>query len=835
MALLLRLGTPRATDKPMRTSAKIFITASASLGFAIMLFALRNWECKDPVHLIAYLAIALVASGLKVRLPDVNGTMSVNFLFILLGIMELSFPETMLIGCTATLVQCFLKMSRPTKFVRVVFNVFSMMPPAVAAAYYAFHGFARFFGHSQALMIMAAGSVYFFANTVSVAAIISLAENQPFRKTWRDCYFWSFPYYLAGAGLVALIHLVNSVAGWQTTLLVLPVVYWVYRSYRLYLSKLENEKRHVEDEKRHVQDMASLHLRTIEALALAIDAKDHITHDHLQRVRVYAIEIGKELGLSGSDLEALKAAAMLHDIGKLAVPEHIINKPGKLTPEEFDKMKIHPTVGAEILARVRFPYDVVPIVRSHHEKWDGTGYPDGLRGDAIPIAARILSAVDCLDALASDRPYRRALPLEEAMDEVAKQSGRDFDPQVVAILKRRYIELERLARSEPTELDLSLAIPEKVERGAAPAAGFEAESARSVTAQSSTSGSFLHSIAAAHQEAQMLLELTHDLGSSLSLDETLSLVSARLRKLIPYDAIAVWIRNDDALIPAYVNGDNFRMFASLRIPMGQGLSGWVAQNCKPIFNGNPSVEPEYLHDPTKISTLRSAISVPLGGLTELSGALTLYREGLEAFSKDHLRILLAISSKVALSIENAMKYQQAENSATTDYLTGLPNARALFLQLDREVARCERSKTPLAVLVCDLNGFKNVNDRYGHLEGNRVLRLFSNLVKDCCREYDCVARMGGDEFVIVAPGMDPEAAREKALRLHRCAIEAGAQVCRDQLLSASVGMAFFPQDGDDAEQLLAVADRQMYIAKRSHYREAEIPRLGSFPTCAVVN
>src|ERR1700761_4219091 len=180
--------------------------------------------------------------------------------------------------------------------------------------------------------------------------------------------------------------------------------------------------------------MASLHLFTIEALALAIDAKDHTTHEHLSRVRTYAVELANDMKLPDNELEALRAAALLHDIGKLAVPEHIISKPGKLTPEEFEKMKIHPVVGAEILERVEFPYPVVPIVRSHHEKWDGSGYPDGLAGAQIPIGARILSAVDCLDALASDRQYRRALPLDQAMAEVAKLSGKSFDPDVVALL-----------------------------------------------------------------------------------------------------------------------------------------------------------------------------------------------------------------------------------------------------------------------------------------------------------------------------------------------------------------------------------------------------------------
>src|SRR6059058_3595522 len=187
--------------------------------------------------------------------------------------------------------------------------------------------------------------------------------------------------------------------------------------------------------------MANLHLRTIEALALAIEAKDHTTHEHLQRVRVYAIEVAKELGVAGPEMEALHAAALLHDIGKLAIPEHIISKTGRLTPEEFEKVKIHPVVGAEILERVRFPYPVVPIVRAHHEKWDGSGYPAGLKGEQIPIGARILSAVDFLDALASDRQYRRAIPLQEVMARLTQESGKSFDPKVVDVLQRRYVHM----------------------------------------------------------------------------------------------------------------------------------------------------------------------------------------------------------------------------------------------------------------------------------------------------------------------------------------------------------------------------------------------------------
>jgi len=309
------------------------------------------------------------------------------------------------------------------------------------------------------------------------------------------------------------------------------------------------------------------------------------------------------------------------------------------------------------------------------------------------------------------------------MQKLNAESGKSFDPKVVEILQKRYHHLERLAVAKSAaDGNMPLSTTIKIQRGEAPAAGFE-NVTRQETPGSDTT--FLSSIAAARQEAQALFELSQDLGASLSLGETLSVFSVKLKPMVPYDAIAIYIQRDNELIPEYVNGDNYRLFSSLRIPVGQGLSGWVAHNKKPIINGNPSVEPGYLNDPTKFSTLRSALAVPLEGVGGVIGVLALYRLERDAFKSDHLRIVLAVSSKMALSIENALKYQQAESSATTDYLTGLPNARSLFMQLDRDLARCKRDNSSLTVMVSDMDGFKQINDRFGHLEGNRVLRLFA--------------------------------------------------------------------------------------------------------------
>jgi diguanylate cyclase (GGDEF)-like protein/putative nucleotidyltransferase with HDIG domain len=823
----------KAEADALSLQTKAFVGITASFGVVVLSYSLAHWQSHDLMRFGCYLLVAVLASGLKVQLPGIDGTMSVNFLFILLGVLELSLPETLVIGCTATLVQSVYQARKRLDPVKVIFNVAGMMANASGLTYLSYHWLVDRLGSNKPMLLMVAALVFFFANTLPISIVIAMTEGKSSRKVWSECYFWSFPYYLVGAAAVGLVGIVNKSAGWQTSLLVLPLIYWVYRSYRLYLGRLEAEKERVEVEKRHVEQIASLNMRTIEALALAIEAKDHTTHTHLQRVRTYAVEIARELSLDEAQIEALRAAALLHDIGKLAVPEQIINKPGKLSREEFEKMKVHPIVGAEILERVAFPYPVAPIVRSHHERWDGSGYPEGLLGEDIPIGARILAAVDCLDALASDRQYRPALPLVEAMAKVKEKAGTWFDPRIVEILERRYIDLERMAQmSEDTAASFGVSKMVRVEHGLAPAAGFERTEP---THGMPDSADFLSSIASARQEAQTMFELSQDLGVSLSLSETLSVLSMRLRRMIPYDSIAVFVNRNGWLLPELVSGENFRPLSSLKIRVGEGLCGWVAANCKPIVNGNPQVESGYAIEPGKNAPLQSALVVPLEGLNGVVGVLAMYQTTRDAFTPDHLRILLAVASKVALSVENALKYQQAESSATTDYLTGLPNARSLFVHLAQEVARCRRMKTTLAVLVCDIDGFKQINDSFGHLEGDKLLREFTTRLKDVCRGYDYVARMGGDEFVITAPGLTPEAAREKAERLNQAAIESGRHVCGRDLITLSVGMAFCPDDGTDVERLLAEADRRMYSMKQVHHAEAAARELDAKKIGATAN
>jgi putative nucleotidyltransferase with HDIG domain len=627
-------------------AARGYIAGTALIALACFALSIFQWHSSDPVKFVCYLVAAVLASSFKVSLPGIEGTLSMNFLFTLVGILELSLPEVLLMGLVSTLAQFYWKPVRQLKTVQLVFNL-SHVTICGAAAYGAYKLVSIYVLHGTGpLALLAAAITHFVFGTVGMATIIGLTENKRIQQVWTDSYLWLLPYYLVGAAVAGFVSLLNRHVGWQAAALVLPPIYLLYRSYRLYLGKLETEKTHAEK-------LSSLHLRTIEALALAIEAKDQNTGEHLQRVRIYAMELARELGLTEDETEALRAASVLHDIGKLAVPEHIISKPGKLTPEEFEKMKIHPIVGAEILEQVDFPYPVVPIVRAHHEKWDGSGYPYGLKGEEIPIGARILTAVDCLDALASDRQYRRALPLDKAMSMVVSEAGKSFDPRVVEILARRYVELEKLANEQPLQAPPKLSTDVKVKRGLAPDAGFaaaEATPVRSAEANQDAGGL----VAAARREVETLTQLALKLGGSLGLEDTISLLAVRVKRLVPHDSMAVFVVRNKTLVPEFVSGDNSRLFSALRIPLGEGLSGWVAQNAKIILNGNPAVEPGYRSDAGKHSTLRSALAVPLEGSTGVVAVLALYRTEQDAFGADDLNVVQAMASGLGVAIESSL-------------------------------------------------------------------------------------------------------------------------------------------------------------------------------------
>jgi putative nucleotidyltransferase with HDIG domain len=613
--------------------AKLYVFLHIALGVAVLVCGVADWHGSDPLRFVSFVAAAALGSVLKVRLPGLTGTASVSSLFLLISLVNLSLSEALVIAVVCMLVQCTWRPQKRPIPIQVAFSV-CVLAIAVYVTAFVFAFTRSRFPELVALALLS--FTYFCVNTFPVAAIVGLTEGRRILSVWSS-YRWILAYYTVGASMAWVIGTLPRGIQWEFPIICLPLVYLVHRSNRNQMIQMERERT-------HMQAMNGLHLRTIEALALAIDAKDHTTHDHLQRVQLYATEIGKDLGLSEQELEALTAAAVLHDIGKLAVPESIISKPGKLTRSEFEKMKIHPVVGAEILERVEFPYPVVPIVRSHHEKWDGSGYPYGLRGEEIPIGARILSVVDCLDALASDRQYRRALPLDEAMAKVASEAGTAFDPKVVQALQARYRELEARARTTETPAQPPLSVDIKITAGSAPAAGFEAEAP---AVSSSPKHPVAQALAKRNQESMPAMPAAG--LCSLQWEEALTVASLRIRRIISYDAIALCACEDDFVRAKFVGGEDRWALESLAVRQGEGLVGWVAEVGKPILNGNPAVEPGYAkRDGTP--GLASALALPLVNSGRVVGVLALYRRERDAFAAGELVSLLELCPALAALI-----------------------------------------------------------------------------------------------------------------------------------------------------------------------------------------
>ena len=625
--------TPTGLENGLSLSAKLFLVLTIGSGLCLFVNAATNWPQGEWFRFAFYALAAACAAGWKVRLPGVEATLSVNFFFNLLAAAELGFSEAVAIAGLGGAVQSWWRPNHKPEPIQIPFNI-SVLAVSSGAASLVFNSALVHAWHLELIpRIAVAAAAQFFTNSLFVSSIIVLTQRTQLLPTLRGM-MWSFPYYFVAAMGVGLFHGLSSFIGWQSALLSLPAAWMVFRGFQLYLDRMDAQQR-------HARQMSELQRRTIEALALAIECKDETTHQHLSRVQVYALAIGEELKLTSDEMEALRAASLLHDIGKLAVPESIINKPGRLTSEEFNKMKIHPGVGAEILSSVQFPYPVVPFVRSHHEKWDGSGYPDGLAGEAIPVGSRIIAVVDCLDALASDRQYRRALPLPQAMDIVRKESGRAFDPRIVRILDERYVEFEAKARLQSALLP-KLSLDLHIERGGAPGAGFAAQAA---VFQGGSLAALASAIEGRDSDTEDAVRMIRELAPRLGFEELVALADMRLRRLIVSDGVVAYRLRDGDLCAAYASGEDSRLFACLRVPFGQGLSGWVAENRRPILNGNPGVEPGYAG-----GSLRSALAVPIEADGAVIGVLALHSTMVDAFCEEDCRVLTGIASALGTPV-----------------------------------------------------------------------------------------------------------------------------------------------------------------------------------------
>ena len=656
----------------------------------------------------------------------------------------------------------------------------------------------------------------YFLSTLATVHFLNIVAGKPRVLPSQESIVWTLTTQVAGAASAVLFYSALHGAGVPFILLGLLITGMVHLLYRFNEKRLSEVRRAEADQRRHVEEMATIHMNTIESLAIAIDAKDQTTHGHVRRTQIYASEMGRLLKVGAKEVQALFAGALLHDIGKLAVPEYILNKPGKLTEAEFAKMKIHPTVGGDILRRVNFPYPVEDIVRYHHEKWDGSGYPKGLKGEGIPLVARVISVVDFYDATRCDRPYRKGMKREDSLALLRSMAGNAFDPRVVEKFIEHVEEFDQLIAAED--------IQEQVESEAdghdyltktKPDAGL----ASNVLGTPDDDDAGFRSISEAQREVFALHEIAQTIGSSLNLNDTVTLVSNKLRAIVPFDTCIIFVVDEKSgrAVAAHVAGEHADVFSHRRMNVGDGITGWVIANARSMCNASPELD--LVGVPEEVArNYRGVLVSPLLREDGAFGAITLYSKSRTSYTTEHVRLLESVCQHASSALNNALTFEKTKESALTDPLTELPNARGFYMMLEQKIAECQRmANESLAVLSMDVDDFKNINDRYGHAIGDRVLASVAGVIRKELRQMDILTRYAGDEFVAIMPMASTNMASAIGERIRNAVEEQKFSVRTGTVakLGLSIGVACYPDDGETTEELLTAAAGKMQNNKHT--------------------
>lgn len=641
-----------------------------------------------------------------------------------------------------------------------------------------------------AVPIVAMALAYYLLQ-FAIPAMLSLVTSVvSIKERIRDTFPWE-PVSLLACALVAglinysFVHFGLDATG-MIMLALMPIPIVVYYTFKTYRDKLDEQDK-------HYQKLTSVYDSILEMLAMAIDAKDDVTHDHIQRVKLFARRMGEAVGLSELEIEALKAGALLHDIGKIGVPAYILNKPGKLTEHEFEQMKVHTIIGADMLSNVDFRYPVVPIVRHHHERWDGRGYPDGLKGEGIPITARILTLVDNYDALRSDRPYKTGMTREQALEYIEQNAGTFFDPALVETFLAIADQLEvEAVNFKPPPTNKRNKVESAAMAHAAPAAGFD------ITPQVDRAAAALNSIAETNQRVTALYEMARTLSSILSLEDTVAILTNRLSKLVPFTTCAISLfdasRSEFEIVHA--TGLHAERFIKRRMPAEAGITGWVITNKRPMYNTNPVLDLGFLGAETA-SAYKGVVVFPLVKNEEPIGAIALYSTAFAAYGSEHIQLMESISQPASDAVYNALAFEQAQRDAFTDSATGLANERALINQFERERARSHRLGIALSMIVVNLNHFAFPTGAGEHSREQNLAQL-CRLVKMQVRETDLVARYDSESLIALLPDSGRSEADEVCSRIGREVAMGGFS----NDMSVSVGAATSPDDGATFEDLL---------------------------------
>jgi putative nucleotidyltransferase with HDIG domain len=558
-------------------------------------------------------ALTLLTGSFTIRVTKLSIRISVSDAFVFASVLLFGTAvATVIVAIDSLVATMFMRRENRSVF-RSLFNVAvaSSSIWIAATAFYAITGplpgpgvfvLTEYLGP----LLLLAG-LYFLVNSWLIAIALGFEQRARIPTLWWQHFPWFSLNYFGGVSAAALLVSYTRSVDIGAVSVILPLLVISYLSYRTSLDR-------VQDAQNHVEQLNELYMSTIETLAMAVDAKDQITHGHIRRVQVFAVELARRLGVTNEhQLHAIQAAALLHDMGKLAIPEHILNKPGKLTSTEFEKMKQHAAIGADLLSSIKFPYPVVPIVRHHHEQWDGKGYPTGISGTDIPVGARILSVVDCFDALTSDRPYRPKLTHDEAFQILRERSGTMYDPLVVDTFVRTHAEIGPAAIK----------------------AGHEARTLYgALGAESRNNAQSLNNIRAHAPDNALLLQCIRQLPS-VPRNEVLAAAAEYMRQVtgatvfafFRYDALSDVLRCEQSA------GDDFGVLNGLTIRPAERITGWCAANNRSSLNSNATLDLLNLADVFE-PPLRSTLATPLFYGDVLVGVLTAYATKNDAFKEE---------------------------------------------------------------------------------------------------------------------------------------------------------------------------------------------------------
>ncbi len=601
-----------------------FVAVVKAAGAAVILHSMLTvWgESLGPRWLI--LAILTLLSGsATVKLPSVPATISISETFVFTSVL-LYGPSagTTIVALDGLIISSWFARRRKELY-RIAFN---MAAPALsiwtaAQIYFSFPGVeplisSRITINHVVVPLIAFTFLHFVINSLLIAVAVSFETGRRVWDIWRKDFLWLSLNYFGGASVSALLVVYTRDIDPAYLSIIVPLLLILYFTFKIPMAR-------VEDTNRHLTKVNSLYLSTIETLALAIDAKDQVTHGHIRRVQTVAVELAQSIGITQVEqLKAIEASALLHDMGKLAVPEHILNKPGRLTEAEFEKMKLHASIGADILSSIEFPYPVVPIVRHHHENWNGTGYPAGLSGVDIPIGARILSVVDCFDALTSDRPYRPRLSVDDATKILVERRGNMYDPLVVdAFLRLKPMLASTLESS-----------------------GYDSSSAGDAEPSAVR-------IAASGKRDEVALFRVYQLiaeSGDRPWRDTADLVLHRLSGVIPFDAalIAIYDAVADDLACETIYGRDLEKLRGARLVIGEGVTGWVAAHKKAVVN-SPGALDDNRDTAGVFAAFASCTSAPILKGDTLVGVVTVYSKRAEAFGREEADILQGVGSHLS--------------------------------------------------------------------------------------------------------------------------------------------------------------------------------------------